>query len=70
MTTKNFVIAGTHCNACKVLIEEVSKEIPGVISCTVVNYKTGETILDYDEKFDWNVFKKEIESLGKYDVGN
>ncbi len=60
-------IQGTHCKACKMLIEDVCKDIPGVSSCEV-NFETGETILDHDESLDWVSFKKEIEGLGTYTV--
>lgn len=60
-------IQGTHCNACKALIEDVCRDIEGVESCTV-NFQTGETVVEHDETLDWQVFKKEIESLGEYKV--
>jgi len=60
-------IQGTHCNACKMLIEDVCSEIKGVTSCTV-NFQTGETAVEHDESFDWQAFKKEVESLGNYAV--
>lgn len=60
-------IKGTHCESCKALIEDVCKEIPGIISCNV-DYKTGKTIIEHDEELDWKKFKKEIESLGEYKV--
>ena len=60
-------IQGTHCNACKLLIEDVCSEIKGVKSCTV-NFQTGETVVEHDETLDWQVFKKEIENAGKYKV--
>lgn len=60
-------IQGTHCKACKMLIEDVCKDMPGVSSCEV-NFETGETILDHDESLDWVSFKKEIEGLGTYTV--
>ncbi len=60
-------IQGTHCKACKMLIEDVCKDIPGVSACEV-NYETGKTILDHDESLDWVSFKKEIEGLGTYTV--
>ena len=64
---KIIIIKGTHCASCKALIEEVSKDIPGIISCKV-DYKTGKTIIEHEEKVDLNKFKKEIESLGDYKV--
>lgn len=60
-------IQGTHCASCKALIEDVCKDIQGISSCTV-HYETGETIIEHNENIDWELFKKEIESLGKYTV--
>lgn len=61
------IIKGTHCNACKMLIEDVCKDINGVKSCTV-NFQTGETIIEHDENIDWQAFKKEIDGVGEYTV--
>ena len=61
-------IKGTHCNSCKLLIEDVCKEA-GAKSC-VVNFQTGETIIEHDENFDLNSFKKEVEGLGQYKIEN
>ena len=60
-------IKGTHCNACKALIEDVCKDIKGVKLCTV-NFQTGQTVVDHEENIDWQAFKKEIDGLGQYDV--
>lgn len=60
-------IKGLHCAACKTLIEDVCSEINGVHS-TDVNSKTGETVVEHDENFDLENLKKEIESLGDYQV--
>ena len=60
-------IKGTHCNACKALIEDVCKDIKGVTLCTV-NFQTGQTIVEHEENIDWQTFKKEIEALGNYYV--
>ncbi len=61
------IIKGTHCNACKILIEDVAKEIPGVLMCNV-DYTNGKILIEHDESIDWQKFKKEIESLGNYKV--
>ncbi len=63
----SITIQGTHCNACKMLIEDVCKDVLGVQACEV-NFQTGETIVDHDESLDWNVLTKEIEDLGDYKV--
>ncbi len=60
-------VRGTHCTACKALIEDVCKDIAGVMSCTV-DFKTGKTVIEHDGKLDLALVKKEIESLGKYEV--
>jgi copper chaperone CopZ len=62
-------IKGTHCNSCKVLIEDVCKETPGINSCNV-EFKTGVTEIEHEENVDWQKFKKEVESLGEYKVEN
>ncbi len=67
MKKTTIFIKGTHCSACKMLIEDVCKETKGVISCTV-DFKSGKTGLEHDENLDWNILKKEVESLGDYKV--
>ncbi len=65
--TTIITIHGTHCNACKVLIEDVCTEIVGITSCNV-DFKTGITEIGHEENIDWQAFKKEVESLGDYKV--
>lgn len=60
-------VRGTHCNSCKILIEEVCSEMPGVKSCAV-DFKTGKTVIEHDGKLDLKKLKKEIEELGEYKV--
>lgn len=60
-------IQGTHCQSCKLLIEDVCRDIPGVQSCTV-NFQTGQTELEHDDTLNWEQLKKEIENLGEYKV--
>ena len=60
-------IQGTHCNACKALIEDVAKDIQGINSC-VVDFATGKTEIEYDEDANLQEFKKEVEGLGQYKV--
>lgn len=62
-------IKGTHCEACKALIEDVCTEISGMKSCAV-DFETGITEIEHDENADWQKFKTEIESLGEYKVEN
>ena len=63
------IVRGTHCRACKVLIEDVCKEIPGVMVCAV-NFETGETVIEHNGTINLDALKKEIESLGPYTVGD
>lgn len=62
-----FTVKGTHCNACKLLIEEVCSEFKGVTSC-LVDFKTGKTIVEHDPTVDVKKIGKEIEALGEYKV--
>ena len=62
---KTIIIKGTHCIACKALIEDVCKEAKGVIGCKV-DFKTGKTEIEYTKDLDFNRLKKEIGSLGDY----
>lgn len=64
---KTIKIKGTHCNACKFLIEDIASEIKGIKSCAV-DFNTGNTEIEHDEQFDWNQFKKDVESAGSYKV--
>jgi copper chaperone CopZ len=67
MQKTTITIQGTHCNACKLLIEDVAKDVAGVKSCTV-DFQTGQTLIEHDETLNWNALKQEINSLGKYQV--
>lgn len=51
------------------LIEDVAKDVEGVLSCEV-DFKTGKTIIEYDDRFNWEKLKKEIDSLGDYEILN
>jgi copper chaperone CopZ len=62
-------ITGTHCKACKMLIEDVCKEVPGVKSCNV-DFETGKTEIGHDENLNWDILQKEIENLGEYKIKN
>jgi len=68
MQETTFTITGTHCNACKALIEDVLRQdVPGIASC-VVDFKSGETKIEHDENLDWNNLKRQIEALGNYEA--
>lgn len=60
-------IKGTHCKACKALIEDVASEIGAIHSCNV-NFETGETVIEHDDNLDWSHFKNEVESLGEFNM--
>lgn len=61
------IIKGTHCNSCKLLIEDVCRDMEGVQSCEV-DLQTGATVIEHDERFQQNLFKQEVEGLGEYKV--
>lgn len=60
-------INGTHCHACKALIEDVCSDIPGVTACTV-DFTTGVTKVEHEESINWQTVKQEIEAVGAYEV--
>ena len=66
MITK-FIVRGMDCKACKVLIEDVCRDVPGVKKCTL-NLKTGEAVVQHTAEEDILNIKKEVEALGKYKV--
>ncbi len=61
------MIRGTHCNACKMLIEDACKGVRGVTSCSV-DYISGKTVVNHDGPLDINTLKKEIEKAGAFTV--
>ncbi len=67
MKKKIITIDGTHCQSCKALIEDVAKDVEGVISCTV-DFKTGKTEIGYNDQLKWEKLNQEIESLELYKV--
>ena len=67
METTVIKIDGTHCNACKLIIEGVCKDIKGVKSCCV-DFQTGKTFIEHDEHFSLDALKQEVEDLGQYKV--
>lgn len=60
-------IKGTHCQSCKVLIEDICAEIAGVKSCTL-DFKSGKLLVEHEPGVDMKRVKKEIESAGEYRV--
>ena len=67
MKKTKFTIKGTHCKACKTLIEDVCKDIEGVKTCKV-DFETGKIEIQHDDKLDLKILKNEIEGLGLYKV--
>lgn len=60
-------IKGTHCASCKALIEEVSREQPGITSCSV-DYATGKTVIEHDAPFDRTQLQRAISEVGEYTI--
>ncbi len=58
-------IKGTHCNSCKILIEDVCSEMPEIKKANL-DFKTGNLELEHEKKLNIKKLKKEIESLGDY----
>ncbi|MBI2572517.1 heavy-metal-associated domain-containing protein [Candidatus Woesearchaeota archaeon] len=67
MTKTTISVQGTHCQSCKMLIEDVLSEISGIKSSSV-DFKTGKVVIEYEGKLDTAKVKKEIEAIGKYKV--
>ena len=60
-------IKGTHCAACKALIEDVCKDDKNISSCNV-DFRTGKTEIEHNDQFNLENLKKEIEGLGNYKI--
>lgn len=58
-------ITGLHCASCKALIEDVTKDIPGVTSAVVDSEKMTATI-EHEESVQPEMLRQEIEKLGQY----
>lgn len=67
MNRTTIIIQGTHCNACKALIEDVAKDIKGIHSC-IVDFATGKTKIEHEIGTNLESFTKEVEVLGNYKV--
>lgn len=66
MTTR-LTIKGMHCGSCKMLIEDVCKDIAGVTSC-VVDVQEESAVIEHDSSVDSRKIIAEISSLGDYKV--
>ena len=60
-------IEGTHCPACKALIEDICSDFSEINTC-VVDYKTGQTEIEHDVALNWTALKTEIENAGAYKI--
>lgn len=56
-----------HCASCKDVIEDICHDIVGIASCSV-NVDTGEVHVDYAQDDNLLELKKEIDTLGQYEV--
>ena len=62
-----FTVKGTHCNSCKMLIEDICSETKGV-SSGKLDFKSGKLVVEHEADADLKKLKKEIEKLGRYRV--
>lgn len=60
-------IKGTHCQSCKMLIEDICSEFQEIKS-SALDFKTGRLVIEHDEKLDLSKLKKEIKKLGDYSI--
>lgn len=60
-------IKGTHCASCKVLIEDICKDVSGITSCAV-DFASGRTEVEHEANTDWQKLKQEVEGAGQYTV--
>lgn len=60
-------IEGTHCPACKTLIEDICSDLSEITTC-VVDYKTGKAEVEHTDALDWAALKTEIENAGDYKI--
>jgi len=68
MKTITVSIPGIHCDACSMLIKDVSSEFPAIANVEV-DIATKQVTLEHDENFDVQKWKEEIESLDeKYKI--
>lgn len=63
------IIVGTYCKACKMLLEDVGREVSGVVDI-IVDYTTGVTEVEHKSLENLHELKKSIEELGEYHVKN
>ena len=66
-SSMKIAIRGMHCASCKALIEDVCKDIPGIISCDVAQ-EQGAASLTHNGTVTFARVKQELENLGDYSV--
>lgn len=67
MTTTHIKVTGMHCAGCKALIEDICRDIAGVIACSI-DAATGKGDIEHGDAFDFAAFATEVASLGSYTV--
>lgn len=65
MKTTTYHVSGMHCSSCKLLLEDVCKEIIGVSACEV-DVASSTMMVTHEDTFDMSLVKKEVEALGEY----
>jgi copper chaperone CopZ len=60
-------ITGMHCSSCKALIEDVCKDVAGVVACSV-DLSKGKAVVEHEPTLNLPLLKQEIEAIGSYQV--
>lgn len=67
MQKKLFTVTGMTCHSCKKMIEMTAEDFPQIKKCDV-DFRTGKGTMEYENGFDPEQFRKEINSLGQYSL--
>jgi copper chaperone CopZ len=67
MPTTKFHVSGMHCSSCKLLLEDVCKDISGITACEV-DHASSTMVVTHEDLFDTSLVKKEVEALGGYNI--
>lgn len=65
MFKKTFTVKGMTCHACKKIIEMTASDFPEITKCDV-DFQTGNGFVEYENDFDIEKFRKEINQMGQY----
>lgn len=57
-----FSVPGIHCNACEMLIRDVSSEFPS-ITTVGVDLTKKEVTVDHDDRFDFDAWARALTEL-------